>query len=75
MSDMDRDQVIALLRSNERQIKEAGVVSLALFGSTARNEAGPDSDVDLLASFDDSRKLSILDVVGIQLQIRDFVCG
>jgi uncharacterized protein len=66
---MERDHVIASLRANERQLKEAGVVSLSLFGSTARNEAGPSSDVDLLAVFDPSRELSLLDVVGIELQI------
>jgi predicted nucleotidyltransferase len=67
--DMDRDHVIASLRANERQLKEAGVLRLSLFGSTARNEAGPNSDVDLLAAFDVSRELSLLDVVGIELQI------
>ncbi len=66
---MDRDHVIASLRANERQLKEAGVLRLSLFGSTARNEAGPNSDVDLLAAFDVSRELSLLDVVGIELQI------
>lgn len=30
---------------------EFGVTSLALFGSMARNEAGPDSDVDVLVGF------------------------
>jgi predicted nucleotidyltransferase len=29
-----------------------GLVSLALFGSTARDAAGPDSDIDILVSFD-----------------------
>jgi predicted nucleotidyltransferase len=66
---MDRDEVIASLRANERQLKEAGIVGLSLFGSTARNEAGPNSDVDLLAVFDANRELSLLDVVGLELQI------
>ena len=29
-----------------------GVTRLALFGSTARDEAGPDSDVDIVVGFD-----------------------
>jgi predicted nucleotidyltransferase len=29
-----------------------GLVSLALFGSTARDAAGPDSDIGILVSFD-----------------------
>ena len=28
-----------------------GIVDLALFGSVARNEAGPESDVDILVTF------------------------
>jgi uncharacterized protein len=70
---MDREHVIASLRANERQLREAGVVRLSLFGSTARNEAGPASDVDLLAVFDTSRELSLLDVVGIELQISNLL--
>jgi predicted nucleotidyltransferase len=43
---MDRDQVIATLREHEPELKAAGVVSVSLFGSTARREADP-GDVDL----------------------------
>jgi len=43
---MDRDRVIATLREHEPELKAAGVVSVSLFGSTARGEADP-GDVDL----------------------------
>ncbi len=46
---MDRDTVIARLRAHEQELKSAGVLSLRLFGSVARDEVGPDSDVDLMA--------------------------
>ena len=48
---MDRELVLAALRTHERELKDAGVVRLSLFGSTVRGEASPDSDVDLLAAF------------------------
>lgn len=70
---MDREHVIATLRAHERQLKEAGIVRLSLFGSTARGEAGPDSDVDLLAAFDNSRRLSLLDVIHMENQISDLL--
>jgi len=70
---MDRERVISTLRAHERELKDAGVVRLSLFGSTARGEAGPESDVDLLAAFDTARRLSILDVVGIELQLSDLL--
>jgi uncharacterized protein len=44
---MSREQIIATLRANERALKDAGVVRLSLFGSAARGEARPDSDIDI----------------------------
>lgn len=49
---MRRSEVIATLRAHQSELDALGVTSLSLFGSTARDEAGPDSDVDVLAEFD-----------------------
>ena len=46
---------------------------LSLFGSTARGDAGPDSDVDLMAAFDDRRRISLLDIVGMELDLSDML--
>lgn len=66
---MDRDGVIATLRGHESELRAAGVIRLSLFGSMARGDNGPDSDVDLLAAFDGTRRISLLGVVGIERQI------
>lgn len=70
---MDREHVLAKLRAHERQLKQAGIVRLSLFGSTARDDAGPDSDVDLLAAFDDGRRISLLDIVGMELDLKEML--
>jgi uncharacterized protein len=44
---MRRDEVIAKLKSIEPALRAVGVAALYLFGSYARDEAGPDSDVDV----------------------------
>lgn len=44
---MSREQVIATLRQHEPELQAAGVVSLSVFGSAARDDGGPDSDVDI----------------------------
>lgn len=44
---MDRHEAIARLKEHETELKQLGVEHLYLFGSTARGEARPDSDVDL----------------------------
>ena len=46
-----RSQVLALLREHKPVLAARyGVGNLALFGSTVRNEAGPDSDIDILVT-------------------------
>jgi uncharacterized protein len=66
---MDCKQVIATLRGCESELRAAGILRLSLFGSTARGDERPDSDIDLLAAFDDTRRISLLDVVGMEEQI------
>jgi uncharacterized protein len=44
---MRRDEVIAKLKTAEPKLRELGVAALYLFGSHGRDEAGPDSDVDV----------------------------
>ncbi len=50
---MTRDELIKALGEHRAELDSLGVKSLALFGSMARGEAGPQSDVDLLVEFDD----------------------
>lgn len=70
---MKRDEVIATLRAHEPELRAAGVVRLSLFGSAARNEARNDSDIDLLATFDDAQRLSLLDMIGIENRLADLL--
>jgi uncharacterized protein len=70
---MNSDEVIAKLREHEPELKAAGVVRLSLFGSTARGDRHPDSDIDLLAAFYETRRISLLDVAGIELQLSELL--
>lgn len=49
---MRRGDVIRLIRDHQAEVDAFGVVALSLFGSVARDEAGEDSDVDMLVEFD-----------------------
>jgi uncharacterized protein len=44
---MRRDDIIARLKNTEPKLRQVGVAALYLFGSHARDEAQPDSDVDV----------------------------
>ncbi len=55
MNKPSKQQVLHLLNTHKQALTERfGVTDLALFGSTARDTASKDSDVDILVSFDGS---------------------
>ena len=62
---MRRDAVLTELRSHEQDLRQRGVERLYLFGSVARDEARPGSDVDLFFDFD-KPGFSLIDVIGLQ---------
>lgn len=66
MRRMTRDDVTAVLRAHENELRAAGVRSLRLFGSMARDEAGPESDIDVEAAFEDASSLTLLDLVRVE---------
>jgi predicted nucleotidyltransferase len=69
---MKRDAVLAVLGAQREQLRsEYGVKSLALFGSVARDEAGPKSDVDLLVEFD--RPTGYFGLVRLQLRLQELL--
>jgi hypothetical protein len=49
---MRRQDLINSIRRYETELRSLGVASLAVFGSVGRDEAGAESDVDLLVEFD-----------------------
>ena len=51
-----RKQAVERLVASESEIRALGVERLALFGSVLRDEARPDSDVDLLVQFSEGAK-------------------
>ncbi|MHB8763139.1 MAG: nucleotidyltransferase family protein [Deferrisomatales bacterium] len=48
---MTLEQIRAALAGRREALDRLGVLSLEVFGSVARGDAGPGSDVDLLVSF------------------------
>ena len=53
MAALTREETLSLLRAHKETLAERfGVAAIAFFGSTARGEASPESDIDVLARFD-----------------------
>jgi uncharacterized protein len=70
---MDKDGVVQTLRAHELELKAAGIVHLRVFGSVARGEASPSSDVDLMADLDGSKKFSLLDMSSLENRLSDIL--
>ena len=62
---MDRQDVLKRLRDNERALRARGVTHAALFGSVARGEQRPDSDIDIMVEIAPEARLDLLEYVGI----------
>ena len=69
----ERERVLTLLRAKEAELRALGVARLRLFGSVARGEAGPESDVDLIAEIDHGSGFSLLDLVELQRDLGESI--
>jgi uncharacterized protein len=63
---MDRETAFRILSSHAQELRSRGVQSLSLFGSTVRDQAKPDSDVDVLIDLGEEHRLTLLDLVGLK---------
>ncbi len=70
---MKRDEVISKLRAHEAELKAAGIVRLSIFGSVARGDNSPESDVDLLADFDKTKHYTLLTMGRLENRLADLL--
>jgi len=68
----NRDMVLNALKQHKDELQRRfGVKSLAVFGSVACGEAGPDSDVDILVEFDPNAHVGLFKMV----ELKEFLEG
>lgn len=68
---MNRMDAIDRLRDSADAVRTLGATSLYLFGSTVRDEARSDSDLDLFVDYDPASRFNAFDLVGIKLLLED----
>jgi predicted nucleotidyltransferase len=68
---MNREQIIATLRAHELQLRERGVLHVALFGSAARGEAKPASDIDIMIELEPEAPIGLFEYVEITQYLGD----
>ena len=72
---MNRDQVIATLRTHEQELRHRGVLHAALFGSVARGDARPDSDIDIMIEIEPGAQIGVWGYAGLKQYIADLFEG
>ena len=72
-AEMRRDEVLATLDRHRSELARMGVKSLRLFGSVARNEASPASDIDLLVEFVETPTFSAF--MKLKIYLEDLLGG
>ena len=68
---MRRSEAITELGRRANALQMRGAAAAYLFGSTARDEAGPGSDLDLFIDIEPGRMFSLFDLVGMKLFLED----
>jgi uncharacterized protein len=66
-----RAEVLAIVETHQEMLKTLGVKTLDLFGSVARDEARPDSDVDFLVEF--AIEATLFDLFRVQHYLEDIL--
>jgi predicted nucleotidyltransferase len=68
---MTKDRILDQLRQHQAELRSAGVEKLSLFGSVARGDDGPDSDVDVVVTLTDEITFSGFGYFGALSRLRE----
>ena len=61
------EKVLEILRRSQSDLRREGIVHAAVFGSVARRQERPDSDVDLLVDIDPAASaIDLLDIIRLE---------
>lgn len=63
---MTRDEVLRILAEHREQLRAMGAERLSVFGSVARDEAGDDSDVDILVELTPGAHIGMFEFLALQ---------
>jgi len=69
------DSVLEKLRAHEADLRRLGVAHAGVFGSVARGQARPDSDIDVLVELDENTPMGIFEYARVKLYINELLAA
>jgi predicted nucleotidyltransferase len=72
---MNSQEILAKLREDEMALRARGVSHAALFGSRARGDNRPDSDIDIMIEFDPAARVTVFNYAGLKDYIASLFDG
>src|ERR1035437_5606339 len=69
------NDVLQTLRDHENELKQLGASHAAVFGSVARGEAKPSSDIDVLVDLDPAMPMGVFQYARLKLYINEILDG
>lgn len=70
---MNKEIIIEIQRENRPLLKQFHVCSLSVFGSVVRDEAGPDSDIDILVEFEPDANIGLFAFARLQRYLQEIL--
>jgi uncharacterized protein len=67
------DTVLTTLRAHQGELRGRGLCHVSLFGSVARDEDGPESDIDLVAEVDPAACLGLFGLAALERRLGDLL--
>jgi uncharacterized protein len=71
----DLQIVLEALKAHEAELRQLGVRHAAVFGSVARGQARPQSDIDVLVDLDPEQQISVFQYARLKLYIGELLGG
>jgi uncharacterized protein len=70
---MNKQQLIETIQANRELLEEFSVKSISVFGSVARGEDRPESDIDILVEFDPDARIGFFAFARLQRRLSDIL--
>lgn len=71
----DLRETLEILKTHQAELQSLGVRHAAVFGSVARGQARPDSDVDVLVDLDPERPIGVFEYARLKLYLGELLGG